>query len=340
MRWRDSHHPARLEERLEGGRVRCHLSPRNCVIAGGEFGFCGVRGNVGGRLVTFNFGKGVHPTEETIETEAVNHYAPGERILSLGNVGCMLACEYCHNWKTSQSRHVDDRDVHAFTPEEIVALAERLGIRMLSWTYNDPVVWHEFVLETAALAKSRGIGNLYKSAFYITPEAVEELLPVMDIFSVSLKTVDPVAYRRVTKGRVEPVLEATKLVHRAGKHLETSCLMVTDLSDDEATARGVAEFVLRELDENVPLHFVRFHPDYKMTDRGRTPVERLHRARAIAREMGVRHVYLGNVHDAEATSTTCACGARLVERFGLSARAVGLDASGRCAACGAPSGVR
>lgn len=340
MSWRAEARPARLEERLDGDRVRCHLSPRNCEIAPGKLGFCGVRGNAGGRLVTFNYGRGVHPTEETIETEAVNHYAPGERILSVGNVGCMLHCDYCHNWKTSQARHVDDRDVHAFTPREIVAKAERLGIRMLSWTYNDPVVWHEFVLDTARLARERGLRNLYKSAFYISPRAVDELLPLIDVFSLSIKTIDPDVYRRVTKGRLEPVLEATKQVFRAGKHLEVSCLMVTDLTDDEETARGVAGWVARELSPDVPVHFVRFHPDYRMTDRGRTPVERLHRAREIARSMGLRHVYLGNVHDPEASSTRClGCDALLVERFGLAARVVGILPDGRCASCSAPSGV-
>jgi pyruvate formate lyase activating enzyme len=333
--WRDSFRPARLEERLEDGRVRCHLSPRNCEIAEGRQGFCGVRGNRGGRLVTFNYGKGVHPTRESIETEAVNHFAPGEPILSLGNVGCMLACDYCHNWKTSQARHVDDRDVFELSPEEIVETARRHGIRVISWTYNDPVVWHELVLDASRLAKAAGMTTLFKSAFFITPEAVEELLPVIDIFSVSIKSLDPAYYRRLTKGWLEPVLEATKQVHRAGKHLEVSTLMVTDVSDDEKTARDVAGWVLRELDARVPLHVVRYHPDYRMSAGERTPVDRIVRARTIAREMGVEHVYAGNVHDETLTSTDCrGCGARLVTRWGLDARVEGLDAAGRCRGCG------
>lgn len=348
MNWKDSHRAAALEDRLEEGVVRCRLSPRNCVIKPGKLGFCGVRGNVEGRLVTFNYGKGVHATEETIETEAVNHWSPGERILSLGNVGCMLNCDYCHNWKTSQARHVSDSDVHEYTPEGVVATAKRHGIRTLSWTYNDPVVWHEFVIDTARLARAAGMRNVFKSAFFISPEAVDELLPVIDVFSISIKSMDPEYYRRLTKGWVEPVLEATRQVHRAGKHVEVSCLMVTDVSDDEKTARDIGEFVLDDLDPSVPLHFVRFHPDYKMTNTTRTPVDRLHRARATAKSMGVRHVYLGNVHDADATSTWCpSCDARLVTRFGLNAKVVGLDAKvvgldarGHCTACGADADVK
>jgi pyruvate formate lyase activating enzyme len=339
--WKATWRSARLEERLPNGIVRCHLSPRNCTIRDGQRGFCGVRGNVGGRLVTFNYGKAVHLTEETIETEAVNHYAPGLRILSLGNIGCMLSCAYCHNWKTSQTRYLSDADVFQYTPEGVVETALRHGIKCLSWTYNDPVVWHEFILDTARLARAAGLLNLYKSAFFISPEAVDELLPVIDIFSISIKSLDPAYYTKLTTGRLEPVLEATRQVHRAGKHLEVSTLMVTDVSDDEATARKVADWLLRDLAPDVPLHFVRFHPDFRMRDTTRTPVERLVRAREVALAMGVRSVYLGNVYDTPFSNTYCrGCSALLVDRYGLNARAVGLAADGRCAACGEASGIR
>ncbi|MFJ5711476.1 AmmeMemoRadiSam system radical SAM enzyme [Streptomyces sp. NPDC093105] len=338
--WNSDPRPARLEERLDDGVVRCHLSPRNCRIRPGRYGFCRVRANRDGRLVTLNYGRSVHATEETIETEAVFHYAPGARILSMGNVGCMLNCDYCHNWKTSQARYVEDKDVHHYTPEEVVDIALRHGIGVISWTYNDPVVWHEFVLETAALAKAAGIVNLYKSAFFITAEAIEELLPVIDIFSVSIKSLDPAYYRRITKGWLEPVLEGTERVFRAGKHVEVSTLMVTDLSDDEKTARDMATFVGERLSPDVPTHFVRFHPDYKMTHTVRTPVDRLERARSTALAMGLRHVYLGNVYDTPSTDTRCGdCGRLQVTRYGLDADLVGVDAKARCTGCGGHSGI-
>lgn len=334
-KWMLEERPARLSECLPNGSVRCHLSPRNCVIPEGGSGFCKVRANRNGKLVTLNYGKGVHNTEETIETEAVYHYAPGERILSLGNIGCMLNCGYCHNWKTSQARFVTDRDVHYYTPQQVVDSALRHGIRVLSWTYNDPVVWHEFVLDTAKLAKEAGLKNLFKSAFFISPEAVEELLPVIDIFSISIKSVDPEYYRKVTTGWMEPVLEATKQVYKAGKHVEVSTLMVTDISDDESTAKKVSEWVLTELDSSVPLHFVRFHPDYKMNNSIRTPIPRLLRAREIAQSLGVKHVYLGNVNGVDATNTRCSeCGSLLVTRYGLNAINLGLNLKGECKECG------
>lgn len=335
MNWKQTAHPARLEEVLENNVVRCHLSPRNCTMKDGQHGFCGVRANQGGRLVSLNYGKSVHATEETIETEAVNHYGPGERILSMGNIGCMMNCSYCHNWKTSQAKYVSDKDVYYYTPEGVIELAQRHGIRVLSWTYNDPVVWHEFVRDTAKLGREAGMVNLYKSAFYITEEAVDELLPYIDIFSISLKSMDPEYYRKITKGRLEPVLDAIKQVYKAGKHVELSTLMITGISDNEESARKLSEWVLTELDSTVPMHFVRFHPDYKMRDTTRTPIPNLLKAREVGVEMGLEHVYIGNVYDTPWSSTFCnGCGKELVTRYGLNARILGLDDRGLCTSCG------
>jgi pyruvate formate lyase activating enzyme len=177
--------------------------------------------------------------------------------------------------------------------------------------------------------------NLYKSAFYITEEAVDELLPYIDIFSISIKAIDPEYYRKFTKGRWEPVLAATKQVHKAGKHVEVSTLMITDISDDEESARKVANWVLTDLDASVPVHFVRFHPDYKMTDTARTPIPRLVRAREIGMEMGLEQVYIGNVYDTPYSNTYCrGCNTELVNRYGLNARNIGLDEQGHCRNCG------
>ena len=183
--------------------------------------------------------------------------------------------------------------------------------------------------------------NLFKSAFYISPEAVEELLPTIDIFSISVKSMDPAYYRQYTGGRLEPVLDAVRQVYRAGKHVEISTLMITDVSDNEQTARAVTEWVLAELGAAVPLHFVRFHPDYRMRETTRTPIDRLNKALSVARSMGAEHVYLGNVYDTPWSDTRCnGCGSLLVSRYGLNARVVGLDGAGRCAACGRDAHVK
>ncbi|MDB5101775.1 MAG: AmmeMemoRadiSam system radical enzyme [Cyanobacteria bacterium RYN_339] len=339
--WFDDSHPAMLEEKLENGMVKCHLSPRNCVIAEGRRGFCGVRANKDGNLVTLNYGKSVHATVETIETEAIFHYAPGDRILSMGNIGCMLNCDYCQNWKTSQARMVNNENVFRYTPQDVVDMALRHNIRVISWTYNDPVVWHEFVIDTARLAQQHGIKNLYKSAFFITPEAIEQLIPVIDIFSISIKSMDPDYYKKLTKGWIQPVLDGAIQAYKSGKHVELSTLMVTDISDNEETARALTNFVLENMGPEVPIHFVRFHPDYKMINTTRTPIPRLEQARKVAKEMGMKHVYLGNVYDNDAVNTYCAgCEQLQVTRYGLNAQLVGIDAEGNCTKCAKPAGFK
>jgi len=301
----------------------------------GKSGFCGVRKNVNGRLVTLNYGYSVNLTEEVIETEAVNHYRPGSRILSLGNVGCMMNCDFCHNWRTSQVRFLDEKQVRHYTPEFVVETALKRGIGMLSWTYNDPVVWHEFVLDTAYLARRHGIQNLYKSAFYISEEAASELCEVIDVFSISLKSMSEEFYLKVTKGHLQPVLDATKVVARSGRHLEISNLIVTGLNDTDDEARRTARWVLDNCGDHVPLHFVRFHPDYKYRNVDRTPPERLFRAREIAKEEGLKWIYIGNLYvDGVADSRCPQCDHLLVRRFGLTTAPTGLDSKGCCTQCG------
>jgi pyruvate formate lyase activating enzyme len=333
--WRETHREARLWHELEGGAVQCRLSPRGCRIREGQRGFCGVRQNIGGRLRTLNYGKSTHATQEFVETEALHHFAPGARILSMGNVGCMMACDYCHNWRTSQARYVRDRDVHEYTPEDVVRICLERRIPILSWTYNDPVVWHEFVMDTSRLARQHGILTLYKSAFYISPEATRELIDVIDVFSLSLKSMDPAFYRRLTKGTLEPVLEAIDIVARSERHLEISNLLVTDANDGEADAARVADWVLEHCGQETPLHYVRFHPDYKYLGVPRTPIERLTRAREIGLARGLEYVYLGNVFDHPGTHTYCPrCQARLVARFGMNTRLEKLTRAGACGDCG------
>ncbi len=332
--WKESHHEARLWSKLDNGKVQCHLSPRECIMSEGKAGFCGVRKNEGGRLVTLNYGKATQITEESVETEAVFHYAPGSKILSLGNLGCMMNCDYCHNWQTSQAKYVRDKDVKYYTPEQVVETALDRGIPIISWTYNDPVVWHEFILDTGRIAKQNGLINLYKSAFFISLEGAKELCEVIDIFSVSIKSMDEKWYRKISKGWLPPVLDATKYVFDQGKHVEVSSLLVTDANDDDESTKRLADWVLTNLSEDTPVHLVRFHPDYKYTHVQRTPIDRLERARELAMSMGLKYVYLGNCYDTESVNTFCtSCGHALIERYGLNARPVGLESENKCAKC-------
>lgn len=322
------------------GHVVCRLSPRNCVMREGQKGFCGVRMNVGGQLITVNYGRSVRLTEEHIETEAVYHYKPGARILSLGNIGCMMNCDFCQNWQTSQVRKLDESQVVEYTPEYIVETALKRGIEIISWTYNDPVVWHEFIMDTARLAHENGIQNLYKSAFFISKEAATELCDVIDIFSISLKSMSEDFYRKVTKASLAPVLEAIKTVAPRAKHLEISQLVVTDLNDTEDEARQIARWMIENVGDHIPLHFVRFHPAYKYQHVDRTPIHLLQRARQVALEEGIKYCYLGNVYEEGVSDTVCqSCGALLVKRYGLNVKTPGLDQQGNCTQCGTHSNI-
>lgn len=324
----------------KGNKTVCTLCPRNCQTQEGQMGFCKVRGNVNGEFHTFNFGKSVTATLECIETEAVNHYMPGSRILSLGNIGCMMACTYCQNWQTSQVKHLDDRNVVEYTPEEVIQLALVNNIEVISWTYNDPVVWHEFVLETSKLAKQNGLKTLYKSALYIELEPLKELIEVMDIFSISLKTMNDEIYKKENKGRLQPVLEAIKLINESDRHLEISQLVVTGLNDDGEDARKTAHWMLDNLKPGVPLHLVAYHPSFKYKQ-PRTTLDTLLGLRKIVMDIGIENCYLGNIYSDEVSNTRCKkCSHLLVERFGLSVYVPGLDEKGCCTNCGAQSSIK
>jgi len=321
-------------------RVECTLCPRHCKPKTGSIGYCGVRGNVNNELHTFNYGKGLAATEEVIETEAINHYRPGARILSMGNIGCMMSCSFCQNWETSQVKHLDQRFIQHYSSQQIIDICLENEIDIISWTYNDPIVWHEFVLETSALAQANGIKTLYKSAFYIEEEPVNELIECIDIFSLSLKSMSEKFYQKVTRAKLGPVLERIKQVARSGKHLELSQLVIPELNDHDEDITRTARWVLEHLGPDIPLHFVAFHPAYQYTHVERTRIETLIRARTLAKKMGLQYVYLGNTHQDGLNDTHCkSCNTTLVRRYGLHAHTEHIDKDGRCSQCGTMSPV-
>ena len=335
MKKLNSSHEAMLYKKLSDNRVQCSLCPRRCVIAEGGKGFCKVRENKKGTLYAISYGRAVHVAEEVIETEAVFHFEPGSRILSVGNVGCNLSCQFCQNWRFSQLEHLKEDDIYEYTPEQIVQMALDKGIEIISWTYNDPAIWLEFVHDTAILARRHGIKSLFKSALFLTPEAISAFMDVIDIFSVSVKSINPDFYRILTGGWVKPVLDGTKQIFDAHRHhLEISNLIVTDANDSEKDYMDMINWVKHNLSVDIPLHFVRFHPNYKYKHVSRPEVKVLERARELAKKAGINHCYLGNVFMHEGANTHCAnCGELLVERKGLNAKVFDLTANCRVYIC-------
>lgn len=342
MDWKNSPREAMHWKPHAAGQVECNLCPRHCKPRDGQFGYCKVRGTIGDKFYTFNYGKSVGATVETIETEAIYHYAPGTKILSVGNIGCMMSCTFCQNWDSSQIKHLNPAAVQHYTPESIIETCLENNIPMISWTYNDPVVWHEFVLETSRLAKKHGIKTLYKSALYIEKAPLDELLEVMDIFSISLKSMDDEYYKKITKGRLQPVLDGIMQIHNSPyrNHLEISQLLVTELNDSIGDIEKTIRWVTENLGREIPIHFVAFHPAYKYTAVERTPVETLRIAKKMAVEAGIKYCYLGNVYEDKMSDTHCAhCEHPLVTRYGLTVNVCGIDSAGKCKNCGHPSPI-
>ncbi len=318
-KWNNTKKEAYLYQKLSDNKVQCQLCPRMCKIAQGQTGFCKVRKNIKGTLYTQNYGKATHVTVEKIEAEAVFHYMPGSKILSLGNFGCNLDCDYCQNWVYSQFQYTPESSIKEYSSEKVIEIALAENIPILSWTYNDPAVWFEFVIDTAKKAKKYGIKNLFKSAFFLTPEAVKMLVEVIDVFAISIKAMDEAYYTKFTKGWLGPVLENTKIIHASGIHYEVSNLVVTELTNNNESYDRMIDFILKDLAPTTPVHFTRFHPDYKYTCVAQTPLEDVMNARKRAKDNGIVYPYVGNVFESDGLNTYCPkCNELLIERFGLS----------------------
>ncbi len=325
---------ARHWTREPDGRIRCTLCPRDCRLREGQAGFCFVRRNVEGRLVSLAYGRSTGFAADPIEKKPLYHFHPGTRALSFGTAGCNLGCRFCQNWDLSKAR-LDERSAGECAPREVVDLAVETGCPSIAFTYNDPVIWAEYAIDVAREAHARGLKTVFVSAGYVTAEAREEIFAHMDAANIDLKAFTEGFYRRVTLSHLAPVLETLAWLARSRVWTEVTNLVIPGFNDDPGETRALSAWILEHMGADVPLHFTAFHPDYRMLDVPPTPAATLSRARAIAREVGLHHVYTGNVHDPDGQTTCCAaCDARLVERDGMRVLAATLE-DGACTRCGA-----
>jgi pyruvate formate lyase activating enzyme len=327
--------PARHWHLLDDGRIQCDVCPRFCKLHEGQRGLCFVRAREGDGLVLTTWGRSSGFCVDPIEKKPLNHFLPGTPVLSFGTAGCNLTCKFCQNWDISKAREIDRLNDLA-TPEAIAAAARRLGCRSVAFTYNDPVIFLEYALDTARACHALGLKTVAVTAGYVAPEARREFFAEIDAANVDLKGFTETFYRNVCGGRLEAVLDTlVYLKHETQVWFEITTLLIPGENDAPAEIEALSRWVADHLGPDVPLHFSAFHPDWRMRDRPPTPPATLTQARAIAREHGLRYVYTGNVHDPEGGSTSChACGALLIERDWYELGRWGLDADGRCRNCG------
>ncbi|MEE9312909.1 MAG: AmmeMemoRadiSam system radical SAM enzyme [Planctomycetota bacterium] len=300
---------------LEDGRAQCDICPRECKLSDGQRGFCYVRANQAGKIVLTTWGRSSGFCVDPIEKKPLNHFLPGTPIFSFGTAGCNLGCRFCQNWDISKSR-----EQHTLTdqakPATIAEAALETGCRSVAFTYNDPVIFHEYAIDVAKACHDVGLKTVAVTAGYQNPAARAEFFKYIDAANVDLKGFTDDFYKRVCIAKLEPVLETLKyLKHETDVWLEITTLLIPTKNDSEDEIKRMCEWVVRELGPDVPLHFSAFHPDFKMTDLPSTPAETLNHARQIAMAAGVRYAYTGNVHDTDGDTTRChSCGEQLIER--------------------------
>ncbi|MCC6623583.1 MAG: AmmeMemoRadiSam system radical SAM enzyme [Deltaproteobacteria bacterium] len=329
--------PARWWHALDDGRIQCDLCPRHCRLHDGQRAFCFVRAREGDQLVLTTYGKSTGFCVDPIEKKPLNHFLPGTPVLSFGTAGCNLGCKFCQNWDISKSREIE-RLSDAASPEQIARAARDGGSRSVAFTYNDPVIWAEYAIDTAVACHELGVKTVAVTAGYISEQARGEFYRHIDAVNVDLKAFTEDFYKKLCFAELEPVKETLTWLARETKvWLEVTTLLIPGQNDSDAELHALSAWFADALGTDVPLHFTAFHPDWKMTDTPATPAATLTRARAIARSHGLRYVFTGNVHDATGGTTLCpGCGHACIVRDWYDILSWDLaveDGVGRCPKC-------
>jgi len=329
--------PTKYWHTLEDGRVQCDLCPRFCRLSDGQRGLCFVRAAENGKVVLTTYGRSSGFCVDPIEKKPLNHFLPGTPILSFGTAGCNLACKFCQNWDISKSREWD-RLNDAATPELIARAAQELGCSSVAFTYNDPVIFHEYAIDVADACRAKGIKAVAVTAGYVNPEPRAEFYRHMDAANVDLKGFTEDFYYKICGAHLQNVLETLEYLKKeTSVWFEITTLLIPGENDSAAEIDAMTKWVMEHLGPDVPHHFSAFHPDWKMLDKERTPPETLQRARDIALKNGLRYVYTGNIHDESGGSTYCHhCKKKIIGRDWYVMTEWHLTDTGACKFCGTP----
>ena len=329
--------PTRYWHLLDDRRIQCDLCPRYCRLREGQRGLCFVRKRHDDQIVLITYGRSSGFCVDPIEKKPLNHFLPGTPVLSFGTAGCNLACKFCQNWDISKSTEMDTLADSA-SPERIAVAAREAGCGTVAFTYNDPVIFHEYAIDIAQACHGLGVKTVAVTAGYVCPEPRVEFFSRMDAANVDLKAFTDRFYRKICGGELGPVLDTLQhLKHETNVWFETTTLLIPGENDSAAELDAMTKWVVDNLGRDVPMHFSAFHPDWKMREKEPTPAKTLNLARHVAKTNGVRYAYTGNVHDPEGGSTYChECDAELIGRDWYQLTHWGLDSAGRCRNCHSP----
>jgi pyruvate formate lyase activating enzyme len=327
---------ARLYEKLDGNKVKCHLCAHRCTIAEGKRGICQVRENQGGVLYSLVYGSAISQAIDPVEKKPLFHFYPGSQAFSFATVGCNFRCSFCQNWQISQMVRDEGRIVgHDLSPDYLASAAHHYGCKSIAYTYTEPTIFFEYAYDTAVRAERWGIKSIYVTNGYMTEEMLDAFGPHLHAANVDLKAFNDRFYRQTCGARLQPVLEAIKAMKERNIWVEITTLVVPGQNDSEEELRQLAEFIAQEVGVDTPWHVSRFRPDYEMRDSHATPLSTLHRARQIGLEAGLRYVYEGNVPGSEGESTYCYdCHNLLIQRYGFSIVENRILPESKCPFCG------
>ena len=299
----------------ENDKILCTLCPRYCKIGEGQPGFCFIRQNHGGKLYSIGYGKPTGFAIDPIEKKPLNHFLPGSTVLSFGTAGCNLGCKFCQNWSMSKAK-LDDMNSLDVSPEGVVELAKNYNTPSIAYTYNDPTIFGEYVVDISKIARDEGIKSVMVTAGYIDKEARKDVYKYIDAANVDLKGFTERFYHKLTFSHLNDVLDTLIwLKNETDVWFEITTLLIPDENDSPEEIKQECEWILQNLGDKIPLHFTAFHPDFKMKNKDRTPEKTLTTARDIAIRTGIKYCYIGNVHNKEGQTTYCHnCNEKLIKR--------------------------
>ena len=327
------YHLAKYWEAGEGRTVECKLCPVGCTVAEGDSGHCRARKNIDGKYYAMTYGRPVAIHNDPIEKKPFNHFLPGTNAMSFGLVGCNLRCRHCQNWQISQAEpgQLRERDI---SPKRLVELTRSAGSPTMAFTYNEPTTFPEYILDCAVAGKSQGIGAVVISNGYINEQPQKDLAAVLRGYKIDLKGFTEKFYEDVCGASLRPVQDSLVRLKKLGVWVEIVNLVIPTLNDDENDFQAMSKWIASELGPDVPIHFTRFHPMYKIRNLPPTPVSTLEKAREIAASHGIRYAYVGNVMGHKWEHTYChQCGKMLIERVGFAVDIKGME-NGKCKSCG------